>query len=280
MIAHTFTTSDGLELAYYVDDNADPWADAPTLLMLHAAMGNAERFYAWVPMLSRHYRVVRLDLRGHGNSATPPPDSAFDMDRLVKDALELMDLLGCKSAHVVGNSAGGYIGQNLAMGHPGRVKSLILFGSTPGLRNSQAASWIPRIARDGIAKFLMDTIEDRFVPGTDPRKVEWFVSCATMCDPAYVGRFVGLMSSLDWSDRLGEIRCPTLLVIPGAETVGSIRNYDVMRERIADVQLIAYEGLPHNIGEAVPERCAEDVLAFLRWRFGMPSPALHAAKPH
>ena len=177
-------------------------------------------------------------------------------------------------------SAGGYIGQNLAMGHPGRVRSLILFGSTPGLRNSQAATWIPRIARDGIRKFLMDTIEDRFVPGTDPRKIAWFVACATQCDPAYVGRFVGLMSSLDWSDRLGEIKCPTLLVIPGAETVGSIKNYDVMRERIADVQLIAYEGLPHNIGEAVPERCAEDVLAFLRWRFGMPSPALHTAKPH
>ena len=146
MIPHTFTTSDGLELAYYVDDNTDPWADAPTLLMLHAAMGNAERFHAWVPMLSRHYRVVRLDLRGHGNSATPAPDSAFDMDRLVKDTLELLDLLGCESAHVVGNSAGGYIAQNLAMGHPGRVKSLILFGSTPGLRNSQAATWIPRIA--------------------------------------------------------------------------------------------------------------------------------------
>jgi len=280
MIPHTFTASDGLELAYYVDDNTDPWADAPTLLMLHAAMGNAQRFYAWVPTLSRHYRVVRLDLRGHGKSATPPPDSAFDMDRLVGDALELMDLLRCKSAHVVGNSAGGYIGQNLAMDHPERVKSLILFGSTPGLRNSQAATWIPRIARDGIAKFLMDTIEDRFVPGTDPRKIAWFVACATQCDPAYVGRFVGLMSSLDWSDRLSEIKCPTLLVIPGAETVGSIKNYDVMRERIADVQLIAYEGLPHNIGEAAPERCAEDVLAFLRWRFGMPSRALHAAKPH
>ena len=118
MIPHTFTASDGLKLAYYVDDNTDPWADAPTLLMLHAAMGNAQRFYAWVPMLSRHYRVVRLDLRGHGNSATPAADSTFDMGRLVSDTLELMDLLGCKSAHVVGNSAGGYIGQNLAMAHP------------------------------------------------------------------------------------------------------------------------------------------------------------------
>ncbi len=277
MTPQSFTASDGLTLAYYVDDNIDPWADASTLLMLHAAMGSAERFYAWVPMLSRHYRVVRLDLRGHGNSAIPAPDSRFDMDRLVQDTLELMDRLGCKSAHVVGNSAGGYLGQNLAMSHPDRVKSLILFGSTPGLRNSQAATWIPRIARDGIRKFLMDTIEDRFVPGTDPRKIEWFVSGAARCDPAYVGRFVDLMSSLDWSDRLGEIKCPTLLVIPGAETVGPIRNYDVMRDRIPDVQLIAYEGLPHNIGEAVPERCAEDVLAFLRRRFGQPSPALTPA---
>ena len=280
MTPHFFTASDGLKLAYYLDDNTDPWANAPTLLMLHAAMGCAERFYAWVPMLSRHYRVLRPDLRGHGHSATPPADSPFGIDRLMKDTLELMDSLGAENAHIVGNSAGGYVGQNLAMVHPDRVKSLILFGSTPGLRNSQAATWVPRIAKDGIRKFLMDTIADRFVPGTDPRKIEWFVARAAECDPAYIGRFVSHMASQDWSDRLAAIKCPTLLVIPGAETVGSIRNYDVMRERIPDVQLIAYEGLPHNIGEAAPERCAEDVLAFLRWRFGQPSPPLHVAQPH
>ena len=188
-----------------------------------------------------------------------------------------MDLLGCKSAHVVGNSAGGYIGQNLAMDHRRRVKSLILFGSTPGLRNSQAATWIPRIAKDGIRKFLMDTIEDRFARRAPIRARSNGSSRARRCAiPPMSAASWALMSSLDWSDRLGEIKCPTLLVIPGAETVGSIKNYDVMRERIADVQLIAYEGLPHNIGEAVPERCAEDVLAFLRWRFGMPSPALQS----
>jgi pimeloyl-ACP methyl ester carboxylesterase len=272
MIPHICVASDGLSLAYYVDDNTDPWAEGPTLLMLHAAMGSAERFYAWVPRLSRHARVVRLDLRGHGNSQTPAPDSPLDMDRLVGDVLDLLDLLDCRCAHVVGNSAGGYIAQNLAMAHADRVSSLMLFGSTPGLRNSQAATWLPRIARDGIAKFLGDTIADRFVPGTDPRLIEWFIAGAARCDPAFAGRFVGLMASLDWSNRLGEIRCPTLLVIPGAETVGSISNYDVMRERIPDARLIAYEGLPHNIGEAVPERCADDVLAFLRGRFGLSSP--------
>ena len=72
---------------------------------------------------------------------------------------------------------------------------------------------------------------------------------------ALIARFVGLMSSLEWSDRLPEIKCPTLLVLPGGETVGSIRNYDVMVDRIPDVQAITYEGMPHNICDAVPDRC-------------------------
>jgi 3-oxoadipate enol-lactonase len=61
-----FTTSDGLRLAYDYDDFTDPWRPAPTVLLLHAAMGSARRYFAWVPHLARDYRVVRLDLRGHG----------------------------------------------------------------------------------------------------------------------------------------------------------------------------------------------------------------------
>ena len=99
----------------------------------------------------------------------------------------------------------------------------------------------------------------------------WFVDEAAKNDPAWIARFIGLMSTLDWSDRLGEIKCPTLIVMPGGETVGSIRNYDVMIERIPDVQAITYEHMPHNICDAVPDRCAADVLAFLRWRFGLPA---------
>jgi hypothetical protein len=40
-----------------------------------------------------------------------------------------------------------------------------------------------------------------------------------------------------------------------------------MRERIPDVEVISYEGLPHNICDSVPDRCAEDVLKFLGKRF-------------
>src|SRR3954447_13426101 len=57
----SFTASDGVRLGYRIDDFTDPWKKAPTLLLLHAAMGSARGYFAWVPLLSRHYRVVRMD---------------------------------------------------------------------------------------------------------------------------------------------------------------------------------------------------------------------------
>ena len=75
------------------------------------------------------------------------------------------------------------------------------------------------------------------------------------------------MASYDWSGEVQKIRCPTLVVIPGAETVGTVANYDPFR-RLGDVEFRVYEGLPHNICDAVPDRCAANVHDFLRARFG------------
>lgn len=266
-VSSQFTTSDGVRLAYYVDDFTDPWRPAHTLLLLHAAMGHAKRWYAAVPALARHYRVVRLDLRGHGESQVPPATSALDMDRLVQDVRELLRHVGGAPAHIVGNSAGGYVAQNLAMQSPQMVRSLALFGSTPGLKESQAHTWLPRVAREGLRNFLAATIEDRFPPGHDPGHVRWFLDEAGKNDTAWIGRFVGLMTTLWWMDELHRIQCPTLLVAPGAETVGHAGNYGKMQEHIGGAELILYPGLPHNICDIVPERCAADVLAFLRRRF-------------
>jgi len=262
-----FTTSDGLSLAYDIDDFTDPWQRPAALLMLHAAMGSARRYFAWVPHLAREYRVVRLDLRGHGNSQVPPAEAPLALDRLVADVAEFLDHLGVERAHIVGNSAGGYLGQQLAMTRPARVRSLALFGSTPGLKNSQAPSWIPQIQAKGLRGFLAETISDRLPRDADPGLVNWFLDEAGRNDPAYIAKFVLLMASYDWSDEVTRIRCPTLIVIPGGETVGSIANYEPFR-RLGDVEFRVYDGLPHNICDAVPDRCAEDVRDFLRRRFG------------
>ena len=263
-----FQASDGIRLSYDITDFTDPWTAPSTLILLHAAMGSSRRFYAMMPPLSRRYQVVRLDLRGHGQSDIPPTDPPLTMDRLVQDVRELMDRLGCSRAHFVGNSAGGYVAQNLAMQSPESVASLCLFGSTPGLKNSQARSWLPRVARQGLRAFLAETIGDRFPIGHDRQHIEWFLDEAAKNDAAYIGRFIGLMTTLDWMEELGRIICPVLLVAPGAETVGDVGAYQDMRRRIPDAKLILYEGMPHNICDIAPERCAADVLAFLSERFG------------
>jgi 3-oxoadipate enol-lactonase len=266
----SFTAGDGSQLAYYIDDFTDPWRKPPVLLLLHAAMGSAKRYYDWIPALCRHYRVVRLDLRGHGESGIPPADRPLTLNRLVTDVVELMDHLGLADAHIVGNSAGGYLGQQLAMNHARRVRSLMLFGSTPGLKNSQAPTWIPQIEAKGLRGFLAETIAERLPLGqVDPGLVEWFLDEAAKNDPAYIGKFVLLMASYDWSDQLGRIQCPTLVVVPGAEPIGSTANYEPFRRLVSDVEMRVYDGAPHNIFDAFPDRCTGDVLEFLTRRFGL-----------
>ena len=237
---HFLEASDGNRLAYYVDDFHDPWKPPRTLLLLHAAMGSSRRWYASVPALARHHRVIRLDLRGHGDSQVPPADTPLSMERLVQDVRELLDHLRTGPVHIAGNSAGGYVAQRLAIASPERVQSLVLFGSTPGLKESQAHTWLPRVAREGLRNFLAATISDRFPAGHDPEHVKWFLDEAAKNDDAYIGRFVGLMTTLWWMDELPRITCPTLLVAPGAETVGHAGNYEKMRALIPDCALISY----------------------------------------
>ena len=140
-----FRTSDGLELACQIDDYSDPWQSADTVVLLHSAMSCAARYFAWIPQLSRHYRAARLDLRGHGQSDVPHTGSPLTVTRLVDDVLEFLDEIVCEKAHFVGASAGGYLCRLMAMGYPDRVASLYLFGSTPGYRQSQIPSWLPRV---------------------------------------------------------------------------------------------------------------------------------------
>src|SRR5207237_9750182 len=96
----SFKASDGVQLGYCIDDFTDPWKQAPILLLLHEAMGSMRRYYAWVPPLSRHYRAVRMDLRGHGSAEIPPAHHELTIDLLVRDVAERMDHPGRARAHI------------------------------------------------------------------------------------------------------------------------------------------------------------------------------------
>jgi pimeloyl-ACP methyl ester carboxylesterase len=192
------------------------------------------------------------------------------MERLVDDVEELMALLGVEKVHVTANSAGGYVAQNLAIRSPNKVLSMAVVGSTPGL-SPEALQWLPRIEKEGLRPFLTDTIHMRFdLASTDPGMVNWFLDQTGENDQDWVVRFIGYAATQDWSDQLHRIRCPSLVILPGAETVGAATLYDTMRDRIPDVRMIAYEHMPHNIADMMPDRCVSDILAFQRDKFGYP----------
>jgi pimeloyl-ACP methyl ester carboxylesterase len=259
-----FNASDGVRLAFRIDDFTDPWRhQGDPVLMLHAAMGRYRRWYAWIPIVARQVPTISLELRGHGSSEIPDESKPFSLERLVQDARELMDHLGVPRAHVAGLSAGGYVGQRLAIESPERVASLALFASTPGLRGTQAADWPARIAKVGIENFVRATAADRFGADVSPDLVNWFCRQVGANDPAWIGKFVTHMASRDWTDDLPRIFCPTLIVAPGHEPIGENSTYDMMARQTPRAELVVFEGMPHNIGDAAPERCAAELVRFL-----------------
>ena len=86
----------------------------PPLVLLHA-LGSSRRVWEPViPALSEHFDVVAVDLPGFGDSAPLPPETEPSSEVLASTVAGLLDDLGTGSAHVVGNSLGGWVALELA----------------------------------------------------------------------------------------------------------------------------------------------------------------------
>ncbi|MCE9638802.1 MAG: alpha/beta hydrolase [Betaproteobacteria bacterium] len=192
----------------------------------------------------------------------------FSLERLAQDTVELIDHFKLDRAHIVGSSAGGFITQRTAMDFPERVQSVSLIGSKPGLKRSQASEWLEQVGKKGLRPFLKETIALRFPDEIDSEFVEWFLDEAAKNNVPFIGKFVGYMTTQDFMDEVHKIRCPALLIAPGAEPIGSIATYHEMKSKMPDAELIVYEGARHNINDYLPDRCVGDILTFLDKRFG------------
>jgi len=170
-----------------------------------------------VPLLGAGYRVLRLDMRGHGGSA--PVDGAYTMDALAADVKGALDVLGIQKVHYVGLSIGGMIGQGFALAYPDRLLSLCLCDTQPSTPPGSEAAWNERIAtvkKSGTLATLADGTMDRwFTPEfkkVNParwREVRDTISCTT---PAGFLGCAAAILSFDYLGRLSTIKAPTLVV--------------------------------------------------------------------
>lgn len=114
----TIRHPNGQVSAYVLDSFVDPWQPAETILLQHGFARTADHFYHWVPALSRHYNVLRRDLRGHGESSYPEPgqDGAYDysLATIMKEIKDTLDQLNIEKVHFVGESTSGMLAEIFA----------------------------------------------------------------------------------------------------------------------------------------------------------------------
>ncbi|MFC4907657.1 alpha/beta fold hydrolase [Actinomadura gamaensis] len=106
--------------------------EAPVLLLIHGSASSVRSWDALVPLLAASYRVIRVDLLGHGRSPKPD-DLSYAVPEQARRVGETLDRLGVRSAVVVGHSSGGATATALAERRPDLVRALVLVNSGPGL---------------------------------------------------------------------------------------------------------------------------------------------------
>jgi pimeloyl-ACP methyl ester carboxylesterase len=97
------------------------------IIFLHFSGANLMMWQRAVPFFQEHFRLLLVDLRGHGKSDAP--ESGYHMDDLARDVVGMMEELHLQQAHIVGSSLGAEVGLSLAANYPEKVTSLVCDGA-------------------------------------------------------------------------------------------------------------------------------------------------------
>jgi len=196
---------------YYAVDGP---ADAPALLMSNSLGTSGDMWARQVPALSRHFRVVRYDTRGHGLSSVPEGEYTFE--QLARDAVELLDHLGIERAHCCGLSMGGPTMMQLALDYPSRVGKLVLCNTAARIGSAEA--WSARISAvtQNTLSAMAPALVERWLT-EDYRKAEPGLTqvLADMLRRTPQAGYIANVAALrdhDLRPRIAAIKAPTLVI--------------------------------------------------------------------
>lgn len=215
-------TLDGRKIYY---DIAGP-DQAPVVCLTHSLAADGGMWAEQVPpLLAGGYRVLRLDMRGHGGS--DPVQGGYTMDQLSDDVAASLDFLGIARVHLCGLSIGGMLGQAFAIRHAQRLASAMLCDTAPQTPQGAAQAWAPRIdavkRANAVTPLADATMERWFTDAYKPRNAaRWKQIHATIAatTPAgYLGCAAAILN-FDFVPQLPSVRVATLVVC-GAKDEGT-----------------------------------------------------------
>lgn len=188
--------------------------DAPVLVLSNSLGTTLDMWLPQLPALLDHFRVLRYDTRGHGQSeVTPGP---YTIAQLGNDVVALLDNLQIARAHFCGLSMGGMTGIWLGIHAPERIDRLVLC-------NTSAAIGVPEVWNTRIAKVRQDGIESI----VDNVMERWFTADFLAHAPAQVERVKAMLRNtategyvancaavrdMDQRSELAKISAPTLVI--------------------------------------------------------------------
>jgi len=256
------TTGDKVRIAYRFDG-------AEHLPVLILSNSIATTYHMWdgeIEALSQHFRVLRYDYRGHGESGVP--EGAYSLDRLGRDVLELMDALGIPRAHFLGLSLGGFIGQWLGVHAPERIDRLILSNTAAQL--GPASVFDERIAAVRSAPDMRESGEG-FLANWFPRPmldaggpvIDKFRAMLLAIDRTGLAGLFAAVRDADLRRTIRLIEAPTLVIAGRDDTVTSAQHGADVAAAIPGARLLLLPTV-HLPNIERPQEYVDAVLHFLR----------------
>lgn len=272
-------------------------ADGPVLVLIHGSNASLHTWEPWVAILGAKYRIVTMDMPGHGLTGALPGDD-YSRNGMVIFTHEVVSKLGLTRYAIGGNSMGGGIAAQYAEDYPDEVAALILVDASGLPRKADPHAKVPlgfQLARLPVLNKVMLYVSPRSIFAEGVRKV--FVDQAKVSE-AMIDRYydlnlydgnrraTGIRFRLPADDgavasRLGEIKVPVLILWGEKDGLIPVANAHEFEKRIAGAKTVIYPNVGHIPMEEVPDQSAADVDEFLSARFeGVgASDALSAPEP-
>ena len=247
--------------------NYDLAGSGDRLLVLTHGLGSDLEYWApLVEALAKHYRVLRWDLRGAGESAKPA--GPYSPALFAQDLAALLDHLGAREAHVVGHSGGGVVSQRFALDFPDRTRSLVLASTSSEVGERAARAW-NRLA-DAVEQggFGPEREPDAraFSPAfaaAHPEVVRDLARRTRGNDPAAYAATARAFGNYNWTADLGRIRASTLILQGLDDALTPPGGSVILSRGIGRSRLVMVPGAGHNLPVEMPGLFTTAVLAFL-----------------
>jgi 3-oxoadipate enol-lactonase len=250
-----------------IETNYTIEGEGPWVTMSHSLACNLTMWDEQAKLLSRNFKVLRYDTRGHGESGAPP--GPYTLDQLADDAKALFDALDIKRTHWIGLSMGGMIGETFALKHPGFFQSMVLADTTSRRPPNAEQMWGDRVktAREkGMEGVREGTLQRWFTEPYRAQRTDVMDKIGGDINATPVEGFAGCcdaIAKVDVLDRLKEIDCPTLVIV-GAEDHGTPPEMArAIHDNLRGSELVVIPSAAHLSNVEQPDAFNSAVTSFL-----------------